>query len=172
VAQIDRMQRVMISNGLLVILVAMLAGFMLIFKLIGGFELWPGHILSFDVYGSSAAWVRAHSGGIANGLLVLVVALGLPKLGLSDRLLKWVGYGFIYIAWSFTWFYWLGGAAGNRALTVGDSPLGKTDVFGGPGCLAGLAQCLSGALPAGRGRKGCIEAGERVSRGAPPWRVA
>lgn len=37
----ERYQRTMIGNGLLVVLVAMLAGFMLIFKLIGGMELWP-----------------------------------------------------------------------------------------------------------------------------------
>ena len=133
--RLDRMQRVMIANGMLVILVAMLAGFMLIFRLVGGFELWPGMIWNLPVYGSSEAWVRAHSGGTMNGLLVLVVALALPKLGLSERLNKWTGYGFIYIAWSFTWFYWLGAAAKNRALTIGDNPLGETDVFGVLGVL-------------------------------------
>lgn len=156
-ARVDRMQRVMISNGLLVILVAMLAGFMLIFKLTGGFELWPGYILPLDVYGSSDAWVRAHSGGVANGLLVLVVALALPKLGLSDRLLSWVGYGFIYIAWSFTWFYWLGGAAGNRALTIGDNALGETDVFGVLGVLPALPSVFLVLFLLGVAAKGVLE---------------
>ena len=38
----DRLQRVMLAHGMLVILVAMLAGFMLMFSLLGGFEVWPG----------------------------------------------------------------------------------------------------------------------------------
>ena len=63
----DRLQRLMIGHGLLVILVAMFAGFMLMFSLLGGFELWPGHFLPFRVYGTSEGWVRAHSGGAMNG---------------------------------------------------------------------------------------------------------
>ena len=34
----EQFQRIMIDNGLLVILIAMLAGFMLMFQLIGGLE--------------------------------------------------------------------------------------------------------------------------------------
>ena len=34
----EQLQKIMIGNGLLVILIAMLAGFMLMFKLIGGLE--------------------------------------------------------------------------------------------------------------------------------------
>ena len=134
----DRLQRIMIGHGLLVILTAMLAGFMLMFLLIGGIEIWPGHILPVHVYGSSAGWVRAHSGGTMNGLLVVVVALALPQLNLSERLQKWTAYGFIYVAWSFTLFYWLGNAAGNRGLTLGDSQLGHTDLISVLAFLPGL----------------------------------
>lgn len=134
----ERLQRIMIGHGLLVILTAMLAGFMLMFLLIGGIEIWPGHILPVHVYGSSAGWVRAHSGGTMNGLLVVVVALALPKLNLSERLQKWTAYGFIYVAWSFTLFYWLGNAAGNRGLTLGDSQLGHTDLISVLAFLPGL----------------------------------
>lgn len=134
----ERLQRIMIGHGLLVILTAMLAGFMLMFLLIGGIEIWPGHILPVHVYGSSAGWVRAHSGGTMNGLLVVVVALALPKLNLSERLQKWTAYGFIYVAWSFTLFYWLGNAAGNRGLTLGDSQLGPTDLISVLAFLPGL----------------------------------
>lgn len=71
-----RLQKIMIGHGLLVTLVAMLAGFMLIFKLIGGLEIWPGNILSIPAYGTVDGWVRAHSGGAMNGILVIVIALG------------------------------------------------------------------------------------------------
>ena len=70
----ERYQQLMIGHGLLVILVAMLAGFMLMFDLIGGIEVWPGKILEVSIYGTSEGWVRAHSGGTMNGLLVLAIA--------------------------------------------------------------------------------------------------
>lgn len=134
----QRLQQIMLANGLLVILVAMLAGFMLMFSLLGGLEVWPQNILPIPVYGTSDGWIRAHSGGTMNGLLVIVIALSLPKLSLSPLLQKLTAYGFIYVAWSFTVFYWLGNAAGNRALTFGDNPLGDSDIFGILGFLPGL----------------------------------
>ena len=134
----DRLQRIMLANGLLVLLAAMFAGFMLMFSLLGGFEIWPGQTLQFSVYGTSEGWVRAHSGGTMNGLLVIVIALALPKLNLSPTMQRVAGYGFIYVAWSFTLFYWLGNAAGNRALSIGDNALGESDAFGVIGFLPGL----------------------------------
>ncbi len=134
----ERYQYLMIGHGLLVILVAMLAGFMLMFHLVGGIEVWPGTIVAFSVYGTSEGWVRAHSGGTMNGLLVVVMAIVLPKLHLSPRLQTWTAWGFVYIAWSFTVFYWLGNAAGNRGLTFGDSQLGASDWIGVLAFLPGL----------------------------------
>ena len=134
----DRLQRVMLAHGMLVILVAMLAGFMLMFSLLGGFEVWPGNVLQFSVYGTAEGWVRAHSGGAMNGLLVIAIALALPKLDLSATMAKVVAWGFIYVAWSFTVFYWFGNAAGNRALTMGDNALGPSDLFGVIGFLPAL----------------------------------
>ena len=65
-----------------------------------------------------------------NGLLVMAIAFALPKLNLTEAMQKFVAYGFIYVAWSFTIFYWFGNAAGNRALTIGDNRLGESDIFG------------------------------------------
>ena len=134
----ERLQRIMIGNGLLVVLASMLAGFMLMFSLIGGMEIWPGKIVPFEVYGSNDGWVRAHSGGLTNGILVVVVALALPTLKLSPLMQRITAYGFIYIAWSFTFFYWVGNAAGNRGLTLGDSQLGNTDLLSVISFLPGL----------------------------------
>lgn len=134
----ERYQRIMLGNGLLVVLVAMLAGFMLMFDLIGGIEVWPGKIIAFDVYGTSEGWVRAHSGGTMNGLLVIAVALALPKLNLAARAQAWTAWGLVYVAWSFTVFYWLGNAAGNRGLTMGDSRLGESDLVSVIAFLPGL----------------------------------
>ncbi len=134
----EQLQRTMIAHGLLVVLAAMLAGFMLMFNLIGGFEIWPGRILPIPVYGTTEGWVRAHTGGVTNGLLVLAVAFTLPLLNLSGFKQKLMAYGFIYIAWSFTLFYWLGNASGNRALSMGDNPLGEASLISIIGFLPGL----------------------------------
>lgn len=138
----DRLQQIMLANGLLVVLVAMLAGFMLMFSLLGGFEVWPGTTLHFSVYGTSEGWVRAHSGGTMNGLLVIVIALALPKMALTQALQRWMAWGFIYVAWSFTVFYWLGNAAANRALSIGDNVFGESDVLGVIGFLPGLPSVI------------------------------
>ena len=138
----DRLQRIMLSNGLLVILAAMFAGFMLMFSLLGGIEIWPGYLVPLHLYGTSGGWVRAHSGGTMNGLLVLVVALALPKLNLSPLLQKITAYGFIYVAWSFTLFYWLGNAAQNRGLTLGDNPFGAADLISVIAFLPGLPSVI------------------------------
>ncbi len=134
----ERLQRIMIGNGLLVVLASMFAGFMLMFLLLGGIEIWPGKIVPLPIYGTSEGWVRAHTGGALNGVLVIVIALALPTLRLSPLMQRVTAYGFIYIAWSFTLFYWLGNAAGNRALTLGDSPLGESDIIGIIGFLPGV----------------------------------
>ena len=156
----DRLQRIMLANGMLVILVAMLAGYMLMFSLLGGFEIWPGQTLTFSVYGTAEGWVRAHSGGAMNGLLVIAIALALPKLGLSDALQKFTAWGFIYVAWSFTVFYWLGNAAGNRALSIGDNALGQSDVFGIIGFLPGVPSVIIVVVLLAIGARSVLKSGE------------
>ena len=136
----------MVANGLLVMLVSMFAGFMLMFNLTGGFEIWPGTILGFPVYGTTEGWVRAHSGGVTNAVLVLVLVLvlvmamafALPHINVSAFQEKFLAYGFIYVAWSFTVFYWLGNASANRALTFGDNQLGESSLVSVLGFLPGL----------------------------------
>ena len=71
-------------------------------------------------------------------MLVIIIALVLPKLRLSPSMQRFTAYGFIYIAWSFTVFYWLDNASGNRALSMGDSPLGEADTIGLIGFLPGV----------------------------------
>ena len=128
----------MLAHGLMVVIVAMFAGFMLMFNLLGGMEIWPNKIISVPMYGTAEGWVRAHSGGILNGLLVFIVGLALPKLNLGDFAQKFTAYGLIYCAWTFTIFYWLGNASSNRGLSIGASALGEPDLVGLIAFLPGL----------------------------------
>lgn len=152
----ERLQQIMFGHGLLVILAAMLAGFMLMFNLLGGIEIWPGTIVEIPMYGTADGWVRAHTGGALNGVLVIIVALALPKLNLGEFAQKFTAYGLIYCAWTFTLFYWLGNASSNRGLSIGPSALGEPDLIGLIAFLPGvpsvfivpivLVLCAKGAL--------------------------
>ncbi len=152
----DRHQRLMICHGLLVIFVAMLAGFMLMYNLVGGVEVWPGVFVQIPMYGTEAGWVRAHSGGIMNGLLVVVVALALPKLNLSETARRWMVWGLIYVAWSFTVFYWFGNASSNRGLSLGTSALGPPDVVGWIAFIPGLPSVILVPILLVLGAKGVL----------------
>ena len=134
----EQLQRTMLAHGLMVVLVAMFAGFMLMFNLLGGMEIWPNKIISVPMYGTAEGWVRAHSGGIQNGVLVFIVGLALPKLNLGQLAQKITAYGLIYCAWTFTIFYWLGNASSNRGLSIGPSALGEPDLVGLLAFLPGL----------------------------------
>ncbi len=126
----ERLQQIMLGHGLLVMLASMFAGFMLMFNLLGGVEIWPGNIIEIPMYGTESGWVRAHTGGALNGVLVIIVALALPKLKLGEFAQKFTAYGLIYCAWTFTLFYWLGNASSNRGLSIGASALGEPDLIG------------------------------------------
>ncbi|MFT7288382.1 MAG: hypothetical protein ACI87W_002500 [Halieaceae bacterium] len=138
----ERYQKLMIGNAFLVIVISMFAGFMLGFGLIGGLELYPGTIIEMPYYGSADGWARAHAGGLTNGLLIIGVALALPLIPLSEKMRKFNVYGFIYIGWANTAFYWFGNAAGSRALSFGDNPLGASNI---PGAI-GFGLAFAGAL--------------------------
>ncbi len=77
---IDHIQRRMIGHAALILFIGMLAGFGLLVSLIGGIELIPGTVIPISIFGGTDAWVRAHTGGILNALLILGVALALPLL--------------------------------------------------------------------------------------------
>ena len=54
----ERLQRIMIGNGLLVVLASMFAGFMLMFGLLGGLEVWPGTIIHIPTYGTTEGFLE------------------------------------------------------------------------------------------------------------------
>ena len=138
----ERFQKLMIANAFLVIVMSMLAGFMLGFGLIGGLEIYPGKIVEMPYYGTADGWARAHVGGLTNGLLIIGVALALPMIPLGAGMRKVTVYGFIYIGWANTAFYWFGNAAASRALSFGDKPLGASNLLG----AIGFGLAFAGAL--------------------------
>jgi hypothetical protein len=132
------LQKRMIGHAALILLLAMCAGVGLLMSLVGGLEIWPGHVLDMAVPGSTSGWVRTHVGGILNALLIMVVALLLPGLGFSQRSAGRIGVFMVGTGWANTLFYWAAMWAPNRALTFGDNRLGASNLA----AVIGLAPAL------------------------------
>ena len=125
----------MVGHGAIVTLLGLLAGFGLVMKLIGGFEILPGVLLEFELPGTAEGWARTHSGGLMNGLLVFAAALLLWALQLPERVAARLYWMLVGTGYANTIFYWGGMFAQSRALTFGDNRLGETSLLG----IVGLA---------------------------------
>lgn len=125
-----RLQSRLIGHGALVILVALAAGVMLGFSLVEGIRLWPFIDMSMEIPGSTRGWKSAHTGGIMNGVMIIVVAICLSRIRLTAKQVKWVYWLFVCTAWGNTIFYWLGNLSTNRGLSVGATRFGEGDLYG------------------------------------------
>lgn len=125
----------MIGHSAIVIFIALLAGWGLAMSLIGGFEIFPGNILFFEIPGDSSAWARAHTGGLLNGLLVLAFAWVVSTLDLAERKSFHIWWMIVGTAYANTIFYWAGILAPNRAITAGSNRLGEASLAGVIGFL-------------------------------------
>lgn len=123
-------QRRMIAHGAIVILIALASGFGLVMSLIGGFEIFPGIILSFEIPGDARAWARAHAGGILNGLLVMAGAFATHAMALPQATASRLYWMLVGTGYANTVFYWGALFAPSRALTFGDNRLGETNLAG------------------------------------------
>jgi hypothetical protein len=113
----ERDQRILVSQGALVFLVGMAAGFPFAFEILGRFELWPipGSI-EFDMPGDVRGWRMAHLEGILNGILLISVAAIGPQLRLGARGAAWVTRGLLVCAWGNVVASWIGPLSETRGL--------------------------------------------------------
>ncbi len=126
----NRRQRRMIGHGAIVTLMALVAGFGLTMSLVGGFEIFPGNILPFELPGDSRAWARTHAGGLMNGMLVIVVALVMFAMRIDGDLERRLYWMLIGTGYANTIFYWGGLFSQTRAITFGDNRFGETNIAG------------------------------------------
>ena len=122
--------RKMVGHGAIVLFIGLAAGFGLVMSLIGGFEVFPGSIVNFDIPGDSRAWARAHLGGITNGMLVILFGLFVHAAQLPARPAGQLYWMLVGTGYANTAFYWGGLLSPSRALTVGDNRLGESNIFG------------------------------------------
>jgi hypothetical protein len=135
---IDEIQRKMIGHAALILFIGMLAGVGLLISLIGGLELIPGSVTQIPIVGHTDAWVRAHTGGLLNALLIMGFALALPPLRFSPQNAARIKWMLVGTGWANTLFYWAALVAPNRALTFGANRFGQ----GGLISVIGLGPAL------------------------------
>jgi hypothetical protein len=135
-------QKRMVGHGAIVMLVGMFAGFGLLISLIGGLELIPGSIIEFAIPGDPGAWVRAHIGGMLNGLFIMLVAVLVAVMALPDALGRQLFWMLVGTSYANTVFYWAALLAPNRALTVADNRFGESNLWS----IIGLVPALVFAI--------------------------
>ena len=123
-------QKRLTGHALILLIIGLLAGFMLAFSLIGGLEVVPTLFVTIPTFGTTEGWVRAHSGGIMNGLMLIAFAFIMPHCGLAVERLQLFAKGIIFAGWANTVFYWTGNASGSRALSFSDNELGASNILG------------------------------------------
>lgn len=133
------LQKRMVGQGAAVMLVGMSAGIGLLISLLGGIELIPGSIIEFGIPGSTEAWVRAHIGGMMNGILIFIVALLIGPLGFADAGAKRMFWMLVGTGWANTLFYWAALFAPNRALSIADNRFGESNLASIIGLVPALA---------------------------------
>ncbi|MBA9945189.1 MULTISPECIES: styrene-oxide isomerase StyC [Burkholderia] len=123
-------QRKMAGHGVLMIFCTLLFGLGLWMRLLGGFELFPGYMLHFNVPGTPEGWARAHVGPALNGMMVIAVAFVLPALNFSEKVGTLLGWIIVGDGWSNVIFYFFANLASNRGLSFGGNRFGPGDIFG------------------------------------------
>lgn len=144
---LNQFQRTMAGHGILMIFCTLAFGVILWMRLVGGFELYPGYILQFDVPGTPEGWARAHVGPALNGMMVIAVAFVLPTLGFVEKTARILGWIIVADGWSNVIFYFFSNFTDNRALSFGPNQHGDSNIFSiialGPAYLFGVLALIA-----------------------------
>jgi styrene-oxide isomerase len=108
----------------------LLFGVFLWMNLVGGFELVPGYIIHFNIPGTPESWARAHVGPALNGMMVIAIALVIPRLDFAEKTAKRLAWIIILDGWSNVIFYFFANFAPTRGLSFGSNKFGETNVYG------------------------------------------
>lgn len=99
--ELKKSQRLLLGHGALVLLIGFAIGFGFLFFLIGEISLWPfpGSI-AYQMPGTYDAWRMAHTEGIANGMMLWLLAALLPSLASVVKRLHRLAVAMVVVAWT------------------------------------------------------------------------
>ncbi|MEQ8950903.1 hypothetical protein [Parvibaculum sp.] len=119
----ERMRALLFMNGVGLIALAVLIGWVWFFGLLGRIVLWPLPIdIEVNIPTDARGWRMAHMEGITQGLMLMALGLGGRFMALTRRQFTWFFWSALVTAWLFTvpaafnaWF-------GTRGLAFGGGP--------------------------------------------------
>jgi len=121
----------LIKHGAAAMLIALLAGFGLIWSMIGGASLSPLPIFfEFDMPGTVEGWRIIHLGMLMNGMMAIALGAAVRFLTWAGSGAAWVSWGTVIAVWGNFCFYIFGMFAPNKGVTAGANALGEGTVFG------------------------------------------
>jgi hypothetical protein len=96
-----REQGLLVGNGALALCFGLIAGYGVLFNLIGEISLWPiPGALAVQLPGDAARWRGAHVGAITNGLMAIAVGLALPLAPMSAGTRRAVTWAIVVAVWA------------------------------------------------------------------------
>ncbi len=100
-SELQKAQRLLLGHGALVLLAGFIIGFGFLFFLLGEISLWPiPGAIEYQMPGTYDAWRMAHLEGIANGMLLWVLAAILPALHSFVGKVYRLAVGMVIVAWT------------------------------------------------------------------------
>ncbi len=116
----------LIQHGVLAMLVGLIAGFLLIFSMLGGASLSPLPVfIDFKLPGTEAGWRVVHLGTLLNGIMAIAIACAMRTVYLTEGKARWVFLGTALAVWGNFCFYLFGMFAPNHGLTLDANRLGE-----------------------------------------------
>lgn len=121
----------LIKHGLAALLVALIGGFMLTFKMLGGISFSPVPLfIEYDLPGTAAGWRAVHLGMLLNGMMAIVLGMVVRLFVLADGSARTVRWGVLIAIWGNFCFYLFSMFGYNHGLTLGSNRLGEGNLAG------------------------------------------
>jgi hypothetical protein len=125
----DALRRVLIGHGLLILVSGLIGGLFTAWYMIGGFEYMRGRLYEFSLPGTESGWLKTHTGPLSNAWMVILLAVAIPYLSLSDISAKRVCWIVATSAWANVGFYYFANLSPNRGQAFGTTRLGPANAY-------------------------------------------
>ena len=135
---------ILFKHGLLAVLVALIAGFCLIFSMIGEISFSPLPFgIPIEMPGTPAGWRVVHLGMMLNGFMALIFGAVLRHLAFDNNAPKRIAWFTVIAVWGNFCFYLFGMFAPNHGVTMGDNRLGDGNLAGALAFLPALVGAVT-----------------------------
>ena len=134
----------LIRHGLAALLVALIGGFMLTFKMLGGISFSPLPLfIEYDLPGTVGGWRAVHLGMLMNGLMAIVLGMVVRLFVLADGSASTVRWCVLIAVWGNFCFYLFSMFGHNHGLSIGANRLGEGNWAGAAAFIPALVGAVT-----------------------------